>query len=409
MTGMFDWINTPGPARIVTALNAVGEVRFVGGCVRDSLLGLPPGKAGRTDIDLATTLEPPAMMAALDAAGISFVPTGIDHGTVTAIIDHIPYEITSLRADVSTDGRRATVAFTTDWAQDAARRDFTLNALYLDAQGKIYDFADGQADLKAGRVRFIGDPVDRIREDYLRILRFLRFSARFSADLDPDGWAACQSHQAGLGQLSKERIWQEVAKTFAAPRAPLAFHRAAPAGVLAAICPASSDPALFARVHRASGGAVSAPLGVASLWPGADRAALQTAFKPSKAILDQAGWVGEAAATVRNGADIRAVLYHHGRAVSADAVWLAAGLAATENGQGGQDFARLAQAAQAEDIPVLPLKGADLVARGISPGPEIGRIMKKFEGAWIAAGFPADAPTLERLINAALDDASFES
>ena len=181
------WLNAPETARLFAALTAGGgEARFVGGCVRNALIGAPVA-----DLDIATDIVPDEVVRRLEAAGIAAVPTGIAHGTVTAIVDHKPFEITTLRRDVSTDGRRATVAFTTDWREDAARRDFTFNALYATAAGEVIDMTGGLADLEARQVRFIGEPAHRIAEDYLRILRFFRFHAWYGrGELDSSGLAA---------------------------------------------------------------------------------------------------------------------------------------------------------------------------------------------------------------------------
>lgn len=197
MTPDFSWTEASPVRAVMGALNAAGEARFVGGCVRDSLLGRPPaplareGVAGTTDIDVATVLTPNETVAALRAAGMAAHPTGVEHGTVTAVADGLPIEVTTLRADVATDGRHAEVAFTTDWDQDWRRRDFRINAMYRAVDGTIYDPACGQEDLATSRVRFIGDPDRRIAEDYLRILRFFRFSARYADAPDQDGLDAC--------------------------------------------------------------------------------------------------------------------------------------------------------------------------------------------------------------------------
>ena len=191
----FSWLTAPHLVKVIAALEAAEphSARFVGGCVRDSLLGAKP-----KDFDVATALTPDAATAALKAAGLGVAPTGVEHGTVTAIADHKGVEVTTLRADVSTDGRRATVAFTRDWATDAGRRDFTVNAIYLTPDAKLYDPVGGVADAMAKRVRFIGAPEARIREDYLRILRFFRFSARFCETFDAAGLAACAALKDGM-------------------------------------------------------------------------------------------------------------------------------------------------------------------------------------------------------------------
>ncbi len=229
------WLTRPATRAVIAALEAAGGpgcVRFVGGCVRNSLVG-----QGIDDIDLATRLLPVQTMAALKAAGLKVVPTGIDHGTVTAISQRIPYEITTLRRDVSTDGRNATVAFTDDWAEDAARRDFRLNALYCDAEGVIFDpTGAGVEDALAGRIVFVGDAATRIREDYLRILRFFRFYAWYGrAEPDAEGLAACAAEAEGMGRLSAERVSKELLKLLAAPDPRRAVRAMAESGVLARV------------------------------------------------------------------------------------------------------------------------------------------------------------------------------
>ncbi|NJM35940.1 MAG: CCA tRNA nucleotidyltransferase, partial [Rhodomicrobium sp.] len=205
-------MTSPPASTVVAALETArpGGARFVGGCVRDSLLGVP-----FKDIDVATTLRPDEVVGALRDAGLRSAPTGIEHGTVTGIVSGVGVEITTLRADVSTDGRRATVAFTTDWAVDARRRDFTLNALYATPHYEVFDAVGGLEDLAAKRVRFIDAPRDRIREDYLRILRFFRFSARFAGGFDENGLRACAEERAGLKRLSAERVGDEMSSILA--------------------------------------------------------------------------------------------------------------------------------------------------------------------------------------------------
>ncbi|MGF1627262.1 MAG: CCA tRNA nucleotidyltransferase, partial [Alphaproteobacteria bacterium] len=202
------------PIRRLFAAFPEGSLRCVGGCVRDSLAGLPV-----KDVDLATSLPPEAMVERLQGAGMAVIPTGIRHGTVTAVVDRVPYEITTLRHDVETDGRHARVAFIDDWRADAARRDLTINAIYCDADGRLFDPFDGAADLAAGRVRFVGDPRERIEEDYLRLLRFFRFQARFGkSDPDAAALAACRELAPGLVRLSAERVHDEIIKLLAGPR-----------------------------------------------------------------------------------------------------------------------------------------------------------------------------------------------
>lgn len=387
----FGWASGEGPTRLLAILNAEGEARFVGGCVRDSLLGLPPGTKGRTDIDIATTLTPDRTTAVLEAAGVRNIPTGIEHGTITAVIEGEPYEITTLRADVETDGRHAVVAFTTDWREDAARRDFTINALYRDAEGKITDYFSGGEDLAAGRVRFIGMAEERIREDYLRILRFLRFSSRFADTLDEEGWRACVALKDGIASLSRERVWSETAKLFATAKAPLAIAAAAADGVLAEICPAVSQPQLFSSLHGLRGGSLSPAEGVAALWPSAERDVLKAAFKPSTALLNDVELLREAAALILSGSDPRQVLYRAGRELGIMAAYLTAAEVGDEL---DPDYL---ETLETGDIPVLPFKGGDFIALGVPKGPAVTAAMRAFEAAWIAAGFPLDETSLSRL------------
>ncbi len=210
------WLNSPALAKVFAAFaKSAAELRVVGGATRNALLGRPI-----SDIDLATPALPEVVTEIATKAGLAVHPTGIEHGTVTVVADGVAFEVTTLRRDVETDGRRAVVAFTDDWREDAMRRDFTINAIYVAPDGTIYDPVGGLADLKDQRVRFIGDANDRIREDYLRILRFFRFTAQYGQGRpDPDGFAACTALKAGLTQLSSERVGAEIMKLLDAPRA----------------------------------------------------------------------------------------------------------------------------------------------------------------------------------------------
>lgn len=391
----FGWAKQGAAADLACLLNRSGEARFVGGCVRDSLLGLPPGPEGRTDIDIATTLLPEEVMACLDDAGIRHIPTGIEHGTVTAVIDHVPFEITTLRSDVSTDGRRATVAFTTDWLKDASRRDFTINALYLSADGVISDFFGGQQDLLAGHVRFIGDACDRLREDYLRILRFMRFSARYAESFDEAGWSACIDHADGIDTLSRERVWSEMSRLFSASGAAGMIEIASQTPVLGKICPVKAAPQRFRKVHERTNGKISPALGLAALWPDTDRAILTTSFKASNAILNQVEALNKAVALLMKDVSPGHVLYRFGR----DIALQADNLAFAENHVLSNDYIEVLRTGS---VPVLPLKGADFVKRGIPPGPEISELLRTFETSWIEAGFPEDTETINRLAAAAM-------
>src|SRR6478736_4340296 len=228
-----EWLTRPGMRAVFTALGPDGvETRVVGGAVRDTLLGLPVTQA----VDLATTAEPEKVIALAERAGLKTVPTGIDHGTVTVIADGAPFEVTTLRRDVETYGRRAKIAYTTSWEEDAKRRDFTLNALYADRDGKVFDPLGGYGDLQAGRVRFIGDAEARIREDYLRILRFFRFNAYYGkGGLDVEGLRAAVRLREGLGQLSAERIGGELKRILVAPGATRAVEALFDYGLLTSL------------------------------------------------------------------------------------------------------------------------------------------------------------------------------
>ena len=243
-----DWLKRPQTVRVFSALSKDGvTTRAVGGAVRNTLLGLPV-----TEIDLATTALPERVMALAKAAGLKAVPTGIEHGTVTVIVDGMPFEVTTLRRDVETYGRHATVAFTEDWEEDAKRRDFTLNALYADRDGTVFDPLGGYGDLVAGRVRFIGEAEDRIKEDYLRILRFFRFNAYYGkGPLDPEGLAACVKLRAGLDQLSAERVAGELRRILVAPQAVRAIEALFDYGLLTDLLASAPRMIRFTRLVAA--------------------------------------------------------------------------------------------------------------------------------------------------------------
>lgn len=365
--------------RLVAALGS-GKARYVGGAVRDTLLGLPV-----KDIDLATTLLPRKVMRALENVGIRAIPTGIDHGTVTAILPDGPVEITTLRHDVSTDGRRATVAFAQDWQEDAARRDFTINALYADPlSGELFDYFGGLEDLKARRVRFIGDARQRIREDHLRILRYFRFQARFgSQPADMEAENSVSELAATLKALSRERIGMETMNLLALPDPAPTVARMAQLGVLGVVLP-EADPAALAALteqERAQDVAPDSLRRLAALLPADPDLAGQVAarFRLSGA---QKKRLTLAAARDQTPADARALAYRLGYDQALDRLLLA-----------GADTAPLG----GWDIPVFPLKGGDIVARGVAAGPAVAKTLRAVEDRWIAEGFPDAARTLELL------------
>ena len=380
------WQDSPGMARIVAALNgpdgpADGAVRYVGGAVRDTLLGLAV-----EDVDLATPLTPDQVTQRLAAAGIKVVPTGIAHGTVTAVADGKPFEITTLRRDVATDGRRAVVAFSDDWAEDAARRDFTINALYADpASGAVFDYFGGMADLAARRVRFIGDAGQRIAEDHLRILRFYRFAARFgTGPLDRDARAAIRDARATLRALSRERVAAELLKLLGLPAPAGTLAAMVDDGVLAEILPeARGDaPAALAQLTacEAALGQAGAPLRrLAALLP-ADAALADGVAARLRLSSRQRARLTLAATPLAVGDEPRAAAYRQGMDIARDR-WLL-------HADAGDAAAAMA-ALTDWPIPAFPHRGRDLIALGVTPGPDVAQALKAAEADWVAAGFPA--------------------
>ena len=401
-------LRTPPLARALALLNADGEeARLVGGAVRDLLLGLPPG-----DFDLATTATPDIMRARAKAAGIDFAPTGVAHGTVTLILDGRPIEATTLREDVETDGRRARVRFGRDFAADARRRDFTLNALSLDAEGRVRDDVGGLADLAEGRVRFIGDPRQRIREDYLRILRFLRFSARFGdGGLDASGFAAAIAERAGLSTLSAERVRAELLKILVARHGPSALAEADGAGLVGPLIAGVARPARLARIAaietaRASGPDALLRLAGLAVAVREDAERLRERLRLSNAESDRLD-VAARGLEALHGAmappplgDLRALLFERGAQGALDA----ATLAHAESRAAASEARWLSAYRFLADTPPprLPFSGADLLARGIPPGRGVGAALKTLQAKWIRAGFPREPDALARLLAEAL-------
>jgi poly(A) polymerase len=398
------WLARAETQAVLAAIAAGGfSARVVGGAVRNALMGLTV-----KDVDIATTATPDEVMALAAVAGLGTVPTGIAHGTVSVISAHVPYEVTTLRQDVETFGRHARVAFTEDWAADARRRDFTFNALYCDAAGDVLDPLGGYPDLVARRVRFIDDPVARIREDYLRILRFFRFHAEYGHGApDAAGLAACIAERDGLRQLSAERVRAELLRLLAAPGARGAIVAMQRAGILVMVVQVSPDVETFERlvaVEHSLGHAGDAVLRLAALVRAeADTVALQQRLRLTgeetqrllrlrTPILGLAAGMSEIAA--------RAAIYRAGTGPFLDALLLAW----ASGGAGGDDagWRRLHALASRWQPPVLPVRGADVLARGVLPGPAVGRILAEVETWWIAAGFPADRAMIERALDRAV-------
>nr|WP_314432035.1 CCA tRNA nucleotidyltransferase [uncultured Brevundimonas sp.] len=377
------WLTAPATRAVMAALAAAGGpdcARFVGGCVRNALIGAPID-----DIDIATTLTPDVVVAALKAAGLRSVPTGIEHGTVTALSEHQPFEITTLRRDVSTDGRRATVAFTTDWAEDAGRRDFRLNALYADADGVILDPTEqGYDDALAGRIVFVGEPEGRIREDYLRILRFYRFYAWYGRGApDAAAVAACAALAEGVEQLSAERVSKELLKLLSAPDPRPAVRLMDEASVLERVLGQPADLTRFEVMTELSGDAV---LRLSALLPDepARVAEISRALRLSNAQRDRlVEAVSGEATTGLTDPQARTAIYRDGRQAFEDRVmraWAA----------GGEPEAARRLLALAKDWvrPTMPVGGRDLARLGLKPGPETGRVLQAFEAGWIVDDFP---------------------
>ncbi len=391
MTSPPAWMQSVAAQTLLAAFARHGQaLRFVGGCVRDTLMGRAVG-----DIDAATPARPEAVLALLEAEGIRALPTGLAHGTVTALVAQHPVEITTLREDAACDGRHAEVRFTDDWKQDAARRDFTMNALYMDAAGTIYDYVDGQEDVAAQRVRFIGDPVARIREDYLRILRFFRFFATHGAPpVDEAGLRACAQEAPGLEHLSGERIRGEMFKLLAAADPVPALklmdaHAILPhLGLDAAVdwsvfsLPVPPDPLLRLMLWSA-GRCDSAALAARWRLSNQERDRLQVAYQaPFSEKLDEA----EAKQHLRREGEIhfRDRMWH----------WWAT------HPQEAQKAQTLLTLPERWSIPVFPVSGKDLLALGMKPGEAMGKMLQELEAKWEASDYTLEKDTLLQCLKA---------
>jgi poly(A) polymerase len=392
------WLNSGALKQLLGALDRDGEeARVVGGAVRNALLGLTAG-----EIDVATTATPDEVKRRVQAAGFKAVPTGIEHGTVTVVVDGQPFEVTTLRQDVETFGRHAKVAFGRDWRADAERRDFTINALSVNADGTVYDYVGGLDDLAPRRVRFIGDPAKRIAEDYLRILRFFRFHAAYGTSDHPDhdGLVACIAGRDGLDQLSRERVRMELMKLVVAPHAVPTLIAMTDAGLTLRVLGGVSYLASFemmAKVEAAVGAGADAVRRLAALgmWVTEDAERLAQKLRLTNAenerLISMAkGWrrlspsFGEAEA--------RASLYRLGPQHFTDRALLA--WARSSGGAQDDAWRALVTLPQRWTAPAFPLKAADFMSRGVDKGPMLGVAMRAAEEAWIAAGFPQDAATL---------------
>jgi len=375
------WMTAPETVQVMAAL---GEARFVGGAVRNALLGVPV-----VDIDIAVPIRPEDAMARLKAKGIRTIETGLDHGTVTAIAGSHAFEITSLRRDVETDGRHAKVAFTDDWALDAGRRDFTINALYASPDGEIFDYATGVEDLAAGKVRFVGDARIRIAEDYLRVLRLFRFHAWYGrGDLDAEGLTAATEAKDSLKTLSAERIAKEVLRLLEAPNPAPVLKVMAARGILAELLPGQLQ---LVRVEQLAllDTSRDAVLRLAALVPDGAQAANAAADRLRLSNVGRARLVqalsGETISAGLSSHQARRMLYRLGQACFRDKLLLQwAGAPAKE-----EAWRALLQIADGWQAPRFPLTGRDVMLAGVPEGPEVGRVLAGLETWWVEGDFAA--------------------
>ncbi len=402
------WLERYEVKRLLALLDRDGEeARVVGGAVRNELLHLAV-----QEIDIATTAVPQEVIRRVAAAGWKAVPTGIEHGTVTVVIDGNPFEVTTLRRDVETYGRKAKVAFGRDWREDAQRRDFTVNALSATADGTVYDYVDGLADIAARRVRFIGDPAQRIAEDYLRILRFFRFHAWYGAGApDAAGLYACIAARAGLETLSRERVRMELLKLLLAPHATPGLAVMAETGLLGAVLGGVPHLASFENVVKAEAASGTAPdavrrLGALGVLVKEDAERLAERLRLSNAEAERLNaldhwWrvspsAGEQAA--------HALLYQLGPQSFADRVLLA--WSRSRAGAADPSWLNLVSLPQRWSAPVFPLKAADMMNRGVAAGPALGAVLRHAEERWVDADFPLDRTVLDAIADWAVREAA---
>ena len=396
------WLKMRATQDVMRALAADGaQARFVGGVVRDSLLS---SADDAEEIDIAINRKPQEVSALLEKAGIKPIPIGADHGTIACVIEKQRYEITSLRLDVATDGRHAEVAFTENWIADAKRRDFTINAIYANAAGEIYDPIDGRADLARMRIRFIGDASTRIREDYLRILRYFRFFARFGGEADRAAIQCCAEEKAGLARLSAERMRGEMFKLLPASYAPDALRLMAAAGILPLILPRAAQIDFFARMHHLmkenfiEGEALRL---FAALYGDFDAAAADgRRLKLAGGEIARVGkMLAQDEAALKSYLSIREtrkLLYRWGVEKFSDRVWRA--WAADENARNAIGWRALLALAESWERPDFPLTGEMVKAAGVPEGEEVGRVMREVEEWWVDAEFIEDEfSIIERL------------
>ena len=402
------WLRRGEVQDLLVTLGGDGEeARVVGGAVRNELLHLPV-----SEFDIATTAVPEEVMRRVEQAGWKAVPTGIEHGTITVVIGGKPFEVTTLRQDVETYGRKAKVVFGRDWTADAQRRDFTVNALSASADGTVYDYVGGLADIAARRVRFIGDPAQRIAEDYLRILRFFRFHAWYGSGApDAAGLHACIAARGGLETLSRERVRMELLKLLLAPHATPALAIMAEAGLLGAVLGgvpllASYENTVKAEAAMAIPADAVRRLGALGVFVKEDAERLGERLRLSKAEAErltalETWWTvspdgGEQAA--------RALLYRLGPESFVDRVLVA--WSRSKAGAADTAWHMLAALPQRWTAPVFPLKAADIMSRGMAAGPALGAALRLAERFWIEADLPIDRAALDALADRAVREAT---
>ncbi|SRR5579871_173941 len=398
------WLASGAAARVLKLLDGNGEeARVVGGAVRNALLGIPIG-----DVDIATTALPAEVVRRAKAAGIKSVPTGIEHGTVTLVVEAHPIEVTTLREDIETFGRKAKVAFGRDWAGDAHRRDFTINALSVGFDGIVHDYTSGLEDIAARRVRFIGDPRQRIEEDFLRILRFFRFHAAFGAgEMDRPGYLACIAARGGLATLSAERLRMEILKLLIADGALGSITAMVDGGLLLPVFGGIAYPGPFAAMiaaERVLGLKADAirRLGALAVAVTEDARRLASRLRLSNAEGKRLDSMGHRWWRLAGMDEPRARrrLYRLGKEAYRDRLmlaWARAGIDADS-----KPWRELALLPERWNAPRFPLRAADFIARGVAEGPVLGQVLALAEDAWLAADFPLDAAAIAAIADQAV-------
>ncbi|HVE05057.1 MAG TPA: CCA tRNA nucleotidyltransferase [Rhizomicrobium sp.] len=397
-------------AKTRAVLDALGpDSRFVGGAVRNALLGCEV-----SDIDIATPLLPDVVAKRLTAAGLGAVPTGVEHGTITAIASGTPFEVTTLRRDVATDGRRAVVAYTTDWKEDAARRDFTMNALYATADGEVIDLVGGVADLNAGRVHFVGDATTRIREDYLRILRLFRFHAWYGkGEIDAEALRAAAAEKAGLAQLSGERVQKELLRLLEAENPAPVLRTMAAAGILSVLLPGALSITRLEHLAAIDAEAFFTPdplLRLAALLPNdvsvADAVAAKLKLSNTQAlrVADIAG-AKEKIVSYLSVKEVRKLLYRIDTGPFKDRVFLK--WADDAKNSNAVQWRMLLAVADAWERPRFPLSGREVMLAGVPEGPLVGKILAEVEDWWVDADFTEDEFSLAERLKAVVQATAF--